>query len=115
MNQPMVDPMYFIDEWNRTNRMKIHLRPVTHDSNLYGVEARFVGNSFAMGETAFDVFRNRIFTTSKGLMQVMTGIDEFRSGVLYLAVLFCNHDYSPKIVTRTLDLIFNEIFPDLVK
>lgn len=115
MNQPMVDPMYFIDEWNRTNKQKIFLRPVTYDSNLYGVEARFFGNSFDIGEVEFDTFCNRVLANSKGLMQVMTGIDEFRSGVLYIAILFCNHDYSPVTVTRTLDFLFNEVFPDLAK
>jgi len=121
---PLDGPMHFINKWNASNdakRMQVFLRPETqngcaHESdNLFGIDVRFPSNGFKMDAETFDELRNRVYTSSKGLMQVMTSVDSFRTGVMYIAVLFCNHGYTPKIIAKTLDFLMNEVFPDLAK
>lgn len=113
----MDNPMQFIDKWNQTKAKscKIYLRPEAHGDQLYGVEFRFNGQSLNINEDKFISLCSRVFSDSKGTMQITTDIGSFHSGILYATVLFCNHGYSPKIICRTLDFILDEIFPDLAK
>lgn len=108
-------PMLFIKAWNDKDSkgVNVHLRPETQGKSLYGVDFRFSGRSFSLDEKTFEKLCNRIYTNSKNLMQVTTSADDFRSGIMYVAVLFCNHGYNPKIVTKTLDFILNKVFPSL--
>lgn len=92
------------------------MRPEVYDNELFGVEFRFSGRLFDIGDEAtFNKFCNRVHTMSKGSMLVSTDLMNFRVGILQIKVLFYNHGYSPRIVYKTLKFILEEVFPSLAK
>jgi len=120
----MDSPVLFICDWNvsaNAQSLKVYLRADTQASctygsdELFGVDIRFPSNRFKVAEETFDKLRNRIYANSKNLMQVTTSFDLFRVGAMYITVLCANHGYNPAIVTRTLNFLLNEVFPDLAK
>lgn len=104
----------FINDWNASEHQpRVALRAVTQGDRLFGVEVRFCGREFRTDAEIFNTLCNRIFSVSKGSVQVTSSEGDFRSGILYIAVLFFNHGYQPEYITETLKFITDEILPDL--
>lgn len=109
-----MDHMMFIQGWNASShQVRAYLRAEVQDGLLFGVEVRFRGQDFPIDTETFEQLCSRIFSVSKGCMQTTSTEDDFRSGILHIAVLFCNHGYTPAIITSTLEFILNEILPEI--
>lgn len=118
MTNATKDPMTFINEWNSDSQRrtdKVFLRPEAQDNQLYNVEVRFCGQVHRTGLDEYTQLCNRIFTVSKGIMHVTSLAGDFTAGILRIAVLFCNHGYSDRIVVDTLDFLVDEALPGLAK
>lgn len=106
----------FIKNWNSEQTLgkgneKIMVCPNVYDDTFYGFDFRFVHCD--VDDEKFERLKQRVFMTSRNLLQVTSSLDECKSGILNVAAFPCNHGYSDNAVQTGINVILTELLPDL--